>query len=231
MNKLINKIGGKRLIIWSIILLILALALRFYNYTNIFRDIDITKENYLSFNDYLLLDYEDSEVKTNTEDLTYQYAYDFYNRNGEKPYYKTTKNISVGSTLEEFLNAYGNYYAQSISAYEPDYKGERDDKYYELHYIHKPMLVNDYYRDYIQGNLLDINKNEITFNFKICIKGSDVAFTEREVDIMYDKHYGSLWPSGSVFNPKVQEYCLSFTFQMIDNVYLINHISTDRYVY
>ena len=227
--KFIDKLDYKKVFIVAVIASILYLGLKLYNNTNLFLDTsNITKENYLTFDDYQLYDYESDAVKTNTKSLFYRYTSDYLHYS-DGPKYKTSKGFYVGLTWDDFLKMYGDYYASGFSAYESDYEGERNDSYYSTHYVYEPMKVNDYNKEYIESGVIDTSKATITVTFEMYIKGRNVAFTKSGHDELIHDYYSSSF-QGTIFNPRIQTYGLSLYFEEEEGKLICTSINTDRYV-
>ena len=231
MSKLLDKINGKRLIVYSFILLVIYAGIKIYNRSSLFVDKTISKENYLAYEDYQLYGYDDGLQKSKANSIFNNHLYEFDYHSDEDPTYITSKGISVGATFDEFLKAYGNYFASGINAHEKDYEGVRDDAYYDSHYVSVFMKPNDYKTKYLDSDVINIEKNEITITYTLRIKGNKIYFSQKDYGDLLHIYYGSNWPQGSIFNPEIQEYSLNFIFVYNGSELILEYLSTDKYIH
>ena len=229
MMKFIDKIGYKRILIYALLLSIAYFGITLYNKTTTFIDTSIFRPDYLSFEDYQLYDYTDNSNQTDSRNIFYRYNHDYLGYDGN-PSLKTSKDFSVGDNWDKFLELYGDYYAMSFSANDSDFTGQRDETYYSQHYIHKSMKVKDYDEEYLKTNIIDINKNEISVNFEMYIRGNEMAYSEKECEELMHEYYSNILPGGSIFNPNIQTYYLSFWFDNVDGEIICRSIDASRYV-
>ena len=184
------------------------------NHTALFCDIYETKAGFLTLEDYVLREADD------VNEMVSGYPLKFFWKESslfDNPYfreYQTSKGIMAGDSWEDFLKAYGNYYADSISAGDGDYGAEHDENYYDTHFIYRNMTPNEYDKNYLQAGLVDLSEEDsyIDIYFRIYVKGSRIAFSNGQESSMIDDTYDSFWPRSGVFNPKIQTYSLTFYF-------------------
>ncbi|MBQ6356819.1 MAG: hypothetical protein IJI52_06950 [Solobacterium sp.] len=187
-------------------------GLQFYNRTALFVNKSSAPDGYLALEDYLLVD-EDMEPTDSLNSLFFedQWIYRSY-----ADYYdarSTTFGLAPGASWQEFVELYGDYTAYSIHI-DPEEEvpyNLRDDEYYSTHYL-EYMNIADFDRDYIQSGRVDLKDNSIYISFRAAVWGNKIAYSEKEYQKIIDRHYDSMWPDGSVFDPLVQRYELEFDF-------------------
>ena len=208
--------------------LILFVALLFYfvtiNYTTIYVDENYAEENYLSLNDLVLRDGNNEKVglfpSTGEADFISNY---------QEPKFHTSKNLMVGDSFEDFIKAYGDYYSNSIHCV--SYDNDSDDFSTYNSQMYYNLKVKDFYDTYIKNGDIDLENNELTFDFYAYIYGNKIAFSEKIQDDVRHTRYSSFWPEGGIFNPRLQRYYLSFSFVMIDGEYVLDYLSSNHYAY
>jgi hypothetical protein len=206
----------------------------FYNRTPAFAD-TAAPEGYLPLEEYLYLN-ENGDPEGSLMNPFYEGGWVYY---GEEEVYTTTKGITVGSTWDDFVEAYGQYTAYSISVVpEEDIPyDERPDSYYDEHYFDF-MKVEDFDREYIKTGKVDLSTNTVYVEFTVYVYGRHAAYTEKQYEQVLDLHSSNNMPDGSIFDPKLQHYCLDFTFSPKDTFWdelpedgTLNYISYDHYAY
>lgn len=213
------------IIVLSITLLITFVYFVTINYTTLFVDNNYQVENYLSLNDLALIKLEDGKKAGLFPSSG---VYDFYSSYGEKPKYMTTKGIVVGDKFEDFVEQYGDYYCSSIFSSYHDYNDNSSSYSTNSFY---DMTIKDFYDNHILNGEIDIKNNELTFSFRATVSGGEVAYGESLRSDLSRKRYSSFWPSGGIFNPRMQTYTLDSSFAMIDDVYLLDYLSFSHYAY
>lgn len=188
-------------------------GMQFYNKTTLFADKQPAPAGYLSLEDYTLID-ENGNALQNTDSLFNEDAWIYY---GDGQSYTTTLGIAPGDSWETFVETYGDYTANTISAYPIDdsHIGNPSESFWDDHYF-SYMKIADFDRDYIQTGILSLAENDIYVTFEVQVYGRTVAYTEAEYEDLIDRHYGSSFPDGSILDPYIQYYSLDFSFHPAD---------------
>ena len=197
----------------------------FYNRTPAFAD-TAAPEGYLPLEEYLYLD-EDGNTHGSLMNPFYEGDWFYY---GEGDQYTTTKGITVGDSWNDFVEAYGEYRAYSISVLPEESIpwDEQPDDYYDTHYFDY-MSIAEFDREYIQSGKVDLSENTIYVEFVVYVHGRTVAYTEKDYERILDEHYGNNMPNGSVLDPRLQRYCLEFTFSPKESFW--NELPQDGSIY
>ena len=207
----------------------LYLFMQYVNSTALFADLETETPGYLPLSEFTLRDGDDiDKLKNNPKRLFhYDTYYSVYSYNGEGM--QTSKGITGGCTFEEFVKVYGDYIADTINVYEPDYEGEKDDAYYDSHYFYG-ITANDFRKEYTTEELIEM-KAYVGVDFSACVKGKEIYYSQADWYRVYDETYDSLWPRSGIFNPKTQTYRLSFDFSAVDGQLVLTSIDSTRYAY
>ena len=223
------------LVIGIIALIAAVIFMWFLNRTAVFADIDTPYGNYLPLSEFTLRDGFDVNKLEN--DTRSPFKYDIY----EESYYyadsdtiryederpQTSKGVRSGDTFEDFVKAYGPYIADSIDIYEPDYEGERDDEYYDTHYL-TYLTAEDFLQKYSIEELIDMDAY-VRVSYCAYVKGNQVAYSQSDLFRFYDQTFDTFWPKSGVFNPKMQTYRLDFSFIVQHGKLVLTTIDSSRY--
>lgn len=179
-------------------------GLQLYNYTPMFANGKNAPSGYLPLEDYMIVD-EDGDHEFS---LNNPFFHDEFVWRDEDDLY-TTKGIQCGDSWEQLLDAYGDYYADSIYAFYYDY--DEEDSWH--HYSYDGMTLKEFDELYVQTGELPIEQYEINVTYTVYVRGNEVAYAEEDVDELYEKRYHSHWPRGSIMNPRIQVYSLDMEHQ------------------
>ncbi len=201
---------NKKRYILLFVTIVLACLLRLYiNNTTLIVDTSVKAPNgYLEIDDYVLLDYQTSEIISPIKSFKSSESYYDWNRDyNENPTYITTKGISVDSSFEDFVNAYGDYTPYYISCLRYDYDSA-DEK---SSYMFTWMTVKEFYEKYVKTNEISLDDYDINIYFKVTTKLNNVYYTEAQQRKAYNK---------SLFNNfNAHEFDLGFSWQCKNNTY------------
>ena len=175
---------------------------------------------YLPLDDYVLYDNE-GKAQFSLKNPFFENRYDFY----YEATLHTTKGFRNGMSFEEFVDTYGDYYAAEMDLFDLEDDREAED-YYDTHY-RRNAKVRDLAQYFIDSG---IRPETVTFYFKTHVRFNEIAYSERQMDVMSDHFFGTSWPEGGIFNPYVQIYELSFSFSRETDYHCVN-IGVHKYVW
>ncbi len=222
-------------LIIALVLISCALAgMVMLNYSAVFADTSAAPAGYLSIGNMVLQE-ENGRSTGSLNNPFYRGATSYY---GDDVLLYTDRGIHPGSTWEEFVEAYGDCTAYTISFFpEDDEKRIYTDDYYDTHYFNY-MKVSDFDRDYVQNGLAALDENVISVEFNAYVYGRTAGYSESQYNDMMHRHYSNNWPDGSLMDPKVQRYYLDLSFCPVQWYWTglpqdgaLYSLTFDRYVY
>ena len=207
-----KKSSWKKVLLSVLTVAVAYTGLQFYNKTALFVDKSTAPEGYLPIEDFLLVD-ENMEPTDSLNSLFFEDQWIYRDYSDYSDARSTTFGLAPGASWQEFVELYGDYTAYSIhiEPVESIPYSLRDSEYYESHYL-EYVKVSDFDRDYIQSGLVNLKDNSVYVTFHASVWGNKIAYSEQEYDELVDRHYGSMWPDGSIVDPQLQRYDLEFDF-------------------
>lgn len=181
-------------------------------------------DGYLPLEDYVLLNSRTKEASGSIRSLDYGDHYAFYDSSKKL---ETTKGISCDSSWEDLLEAYGDYYADSISASLP-YNSDTYSSSENIYASH--MTLNEFNEKYIEPGTVSLDTHNISIYYSVSTRLTKVYYTEDEQYDLYelDKPF---------WNFKTHEFQLSISYACKDDDFndtdkgIIDYISSDCWSY
>ena len=192
-------------LLFQILIIVIALFIAWtWNYTSLFVKNRSVPDHYLPVDDYFLVNTETGE-KPSLKNLTFDTQYAYQTTNLE-----TTFGLKPGDSFEKVIELYGDYYCDSITI-----SVDKDEEpIYD--YIEGPLLIKDFYRDYIQSGTFDLNNTNIDIHFLLYISGKEIYYTHDEQEELVNQYYDSSFWIGyhtfSFFKPKIQSLQMSISY-------------------
>ena len=233
MNKPKSKKKTWLYVIGILVLVILYVGMMLVNHTAILADLYESKENYLCLDDYSLRYIDDIDERVHGYPMKFFWKNDnCYDFGYDEPVYQTSRGVHNGMTWEEFLEVYGDYYADSIYVGDNNYETEHTDEWYDSHYIDKDMTPNQYVKNYVEPGTVVLDENaSVSIDYCIFVKGNRIAFSDTQESRMSSDTYGSSWPTRGIFNLGMQVYTLSFHFGWEEGKMILYSIGSYKYTY
>lgn len=195
-------------ILFQILIILIAIFIAWvWNYTTIFVNDSKAPEGYLPIKDYFLRNYETGR-QPSTRSLYFRDQYTDYSEYTNP--LETSFGLRPEASWQEFVSLYGPYNLDYISCFYMDGKSSQHQ------YVEGPITVNDFDKEYIQTNQIDLEKYSLDLCFSIQVWGSSVQYTDDEKYQARDSFYShSIWLGDyhfSFFQPKIQSLSMYLSF-------------------
>ncbi len=167
---------------------------------------DNPAENYLDLDEFALIDSDSGEAVSNVRGLSYDDQYVSY---WDEKRIETSRGITIGSSWEDVVEAYGDIVCRNIYYY--DYSDFFDGDYStDTHtYINEPITVSEFNEKYVKTGLCDPARNYITLSFEAELIGNQIVYTDAQYYDVFEDVYSSPWYSVMGNSPRRGWYDLN----------------------
>ena len=133
---------------------------------------------------------------------------------------KTAEGIGPGCTWEEFLQAYGSYKVKYIDIYNENADYENDE-YYATHHLND-ITPEEFDRRFLQTGIIDPENEDIDITFGVYARGTELLYTQPEIDTALDKYYDTFFmigPWSFSLSPQYHTVTMDFEFRPMKELY------------
>lgn len=215
-----SSVSWKQIVLAIVTCTVAVLGVRLWNRSALFAVSEgHAPEGYLPLSSYRLFTQSEEElnpIRFSGEDMIYT-----FNGYPAEDLYHTEKHISPGSSWNEFVTVYGSYHGSFLTA---DYYGPGEDFEITESVFESEMTIEEFDRTYIGNHLSAPLPDNLHISFNAYIKGNQIAYTQADQDELYQLYSDSVWPEGSVLNPKMQSVSMGFDFVISDEELIVDSI-------